>query len=145
MNWAARWKIWKRLFDLRSSSDPKLEIPSHQRATRYRADQDDLTREEVDSPGCEQRKIAYMETGKIKTLTGIVTSNSGSKSIRVTIGYKVRHPKYNKYIRRETRLGVHDERNEGKVGDLVEITECRPMSKTKSWRLVRVIQKAVQA
>jgi small subunit ribosomal protein S17 len=86
-----------------------------------------------------------METGKIKTLTGIVTSNSGKKSIRVTIGYKVRHLKYNKYIRRQTRLGVHDERNEGKVGDLVEITECRPMSKTKSWRLLRVIQKAVQA
>ena len=48
-------------------------------------------------------------------------------------------------MRRRTRLGVHDERNEGKVGDLVEITECRPMSKNKSWRLVRVIQKAVQA
>jgi small subunit ribosomal protein S17 len=93
----------------------------------------------------EQREVANMETGKTKTLTGIVTSNSGNKSIRVTIDYKVRHLKYNKYIRRQTRLGVHDERNEGKVGDLVEITECRPLSKTKSWRLVRVIQKAVQA
>ena len=93
----------------------------------------------------EPRKVATMETGKIKTLTGIVTSNSGNKSIRVTIDYKVRHLKYNKYIRRQTRLGVHDERNESKVGDLVEITECRPMSKMKSWRLVRVIQKAVQA
>jgi small subunit ribosomal protein S17 len=86
-----------------------------------------------------------METGKTKTLTGIVTSHSGNKSIRVTISYKAKHPKYSKYIRRETRLGVHDERNEGKVGDLVEITECRPMSKTKSWRLLRVIQRAVQA
>jgi small subunit ribosomal protein S17 len=93
----------------------------------------------------EQREVANMETAKIKTLTGFVTSNSGSKSIRVTIDYKVKHPKYNKYIRRQTRLGVHDERNEGKVGDLVEITECRPISKTKSWRLVRVVQKAVQA
>lgn len=86
-----------------------------------------------------------METGKIKTVTGVVASNSGSKSIRVTIGYKVRHPKYGKYVRRSMRLAVHDERNEGKVGDLVEIAECRPMSKTKSWRLVRVVQKAVQA
>ena len=93
----------------------------------------------------EPREVANMETGKTKTLTGIVTSHSGSKSVRVTLEYKVRHPKYNKYMRRRTRLGVHDERNEGKVGDLVEITECRPMSKTKSWRLVRVIQKAVQA
>jgi len=93
----------------------------------------------------EPREVANMEKGKTKTLTGIVTSHSGSKSVRVTLEYKVRHPKYNKYMRRRTRLGVHDERNEGKVGDLVEITECRPMSKTKSWRLVRVIQKAVQA
>jgi small subunit ribosomal protein S17 len=87
-----------------------------------------------------------METRKkMKTLSGIVTSNSGLKSIRVTIEYTVRHPKYGKYIRRRTKLAVHDERNESKVGDLVEITECRPMSKMKSWRLVRVIQKAVQA
>ena len=87
-----------------------------------------------------------METQKkMKTLSGIVTSNSGPKSIRVTIDWKVRHPKYGKYIRRRTKLAVHDERNEGKVGDLVEITECRPMSKMKSWRLIRVIQKAVQA
>jgi small subunit ribosomal protein S17 len=87
-----------------------------------------------------------METQKkMKTLSGIVTSNSGLKSIRVTIDYTVRHPKYGKYIRRRTKLAVHDERNESKVGDLVEITECRPMSKMKSWRLIRVIQKAVQA
>ena len=86
-----------------------------------------------------------IETHKRNTLTGIVTSNSGSKSRRVTIEYKVRHPKYNKYIRRRTRLAVHDELNQSGVGDLVEITECRPMSKTKSWRLVRVVQKAVQA
>ncbi|OHB64936.1 MAG: 30S ribosomal protein S17 [Planctomycetes bacterium RBG_13_62_9] len=86
-----------------------------------------------------------METGKTKTVTGIVASNSGNKSIRVTIEYKVRHPKYNKYMRRRTKFAVHDERNEAKAGDLVEITECRPLSKTKSWRVVRVIQKAVQA
>ena len=86
-----------------------------------------------------------METGKTKTVTGIVASNSGNKSIRVTIEYKVRHPKYNKYMRRRTKFAVHDERNEAKVGDLVEITECRPLSKTKSWRVLRVIQKAVQA
>jgi small subunit ribosomal protein S17 len=87
-----------------------------------------------------------METQKkMKTLSGIVTSNSGPKSIRVTIDWTVRHPKYGKYIRRRTKLAVHDERNESKVGDLVEITECRPMSRMKSWRLIRVIQKAVQA
>jgi small subunit ribosomal protein S17 len=78
-------------------------------------------------------------------LTGIVTSNSGNKSIRVTIDDRVKHPKYGKYVRRRTKLAVHDERNECGVGDVVAIAECRPCSKTKSWRLVRVLQKAVQA
>lgn len=84
-------------------------------------------------------------TKKVKTLTGLVSSKSGLKSIRVTIDYKVKHPKYGKYIRRRTKLAVHDELNASGVGDVVEITECRPYSKTKSWRVVRVIQKAVQA
>ena len=84
-------------------------------------------------------------TQKIKTLTGLVTSRSGNKSIRVTIDYKVKHPKYNKFIRRRTRLAVHDEGNQCGVGDTVEIAESRPYSKTKSWRVVQVTQKAVQA
>ena len=92
------------------------------------------------------RKTADMETTKrIKTLTGIVTGKSGDKSIRVTIGFKVKHPKYNKYIRHRTKLAVHDERNLCGVGDTVEITESRPHSKTKSWRVVQVTQKAIQA
>ncbi len=82
---------------------------------------------------------------KIKTLTALVTSKSGDKSLRVTIDYKVKHPKYNKYIRRRTRLAVHDERNVAGVGDTVEIVESRPYSKTKSWRVVQLVQKAIQA
>jgi len=85
-----------------------------------------------------------MQQKKIKTMTGVVVSNSGDKSIRVSIDFKVRHPKYNKFMRRRTRLGVHDEQNQAGVGDVVEVAECRPYSKTKSWRLVRVIEKAVQ-
>jgi len=85
-----------------------------------------------------------METRKAKSLTGVVTSSNGDKSVRVTIAYKVKHPKYGKYVRRRGKLGVHDERNECGVGDVVEISECRPYSKTKSWRLVRVVKKAVQ-
>ena len=84
-------------------------------------------------------------TKKIKTLTGLVTSKSGDKSIRVTIDFKVKHPKYNKYIRRRTKLAVHDERNLCGVGDTVAITESRPYSKSKSWRVVQVTQKAIQA
>lgn len=84
-------------------------------------------------------------TKKSKTLTGTVSSNSGNKSLRVLIEYKVKHPKYGKYIQRSTKLAVHDELNQCGVGDLVEITESRPYSKTKSWRVVRVLQKAQRA
>lgn len=83
-------------------------------------------------------------TKKSKTLTGVVSSNSGAKSIRVTIDYRVMHPKYGKYIRRRTKFAVHDEHGQCGVGDRVEITESRPYSKTKSWRVVRVLQKAAQ-
>jgi small subunit ribosomal protein S17 len=85
-----------------------------------------------------------MQEQKIKTITGMVVSNSGDKSVKVVIDYKMKHPKYGKYIRRRTKIGVHDEHNQSSVGDLVEITQCRPRSKTKSWRLVKVVQRAVK-
>ena len=86
-----------------------------------------------------------MQDKKIKTLTGVVISNSGDKSVRVAIDYKVKHPKYGKYVKRRTKLAVHDEHNSSGIGDVIEISECRPMSKTKNWRLVNVLEKAVQA
>ena len=85
-----------------------------------------------------------MQNRKLKTKTAVVISNSGDKSIKVAIDYKVRHPKYGKYVKRRTTLGVHDEHNQAGVGDIVEISQCRPYSKTKSWRLVTVVKKAVQ-
>ncbi len=85
-----------------------------------------------------------MQNREIKTLTGMVVSNSGDKSRRVVIDYKVKHPKYGKYIKRRTKLGVHDPQNASGVGDLVEIAQCKPESKTKSWRLVKVLEKAVK-
>ena len=84
-----------------------------------------------------------MQDRKLKTITGVVTSNSGDKSITVAIDFKIKHPKYGKYVKRRTKLAVHDEQNQAGVGDLIEIAECRPYSKTKSWRLVRVAEKAV--
>ncbi len=86
-----------------------------------------------------------MQGQKLKTIskTGVVISNSGDKSVKVVIEFKVKHPKYGKYIKRRTTLGVHDEHNQAGVGDVVEVAECRPYSKTKSWRLVRVVEKAV--
>ena len=85
-----------------------------------------------------------MQVRRLKTLTGVVISNSGNKSIKVTVDFKVRHPKYGKYIKRRTKLGVHDEHNKAGIGDIVEVAECRPYSKTKSWRLVRIVEKVVQ-
>ena len=78
-----------------------------------------------------------------RTKRGIVVSRSGDKSVKVQIDRKVKHPLYGKYIKRRTKLGVHDERNEAGVGDLVEITECRPISKSKSWRLIKILEKGV--
>lgn len=86
-----------------------------------------------------------MQEQILKTLTGVVISRSGNKSLKVAINYTVRHPKYGKYLRRRTKLGVHDEHNKAGVGDIVEIAQSRPYSKTKSWRLVRVVEKAAQA
>ena len=85
-----------------------------------------------------------MQDRRFKTLTGVVVSNSGDKSVRVVIHYRVKHPKYGKYVKRRTKIGVHDERNQSRVGDLVEVAQCRPRSKTKSWRLLRVVEKAVR-
>lgn len=85
-----------------------------------------------------------MQDQKLKTLTAVVTSKSGNKSITVSIDFKVKHPKYGKYIKRRSKLAVHDENNQGGVGDLIEIVESRPYSKTKSWRLLRVLEKASQ-
>ena len=78
-----------------------------------------------------------------RTKRGIVVSRSGDKSVKVQIDRKVKHPLYGKYIKRRTKLGVHDERNEAGVGDIVEITECRPISKSKSWRLIKILEKGV--
>lgn len=84
------------------------------------------------------------KNSKLKTQTGMVISKSGNKSIKVAIDLMVKHPKYGKYIRHRTKLGVHDEHNQAGVGDIVEFAQCRPYSKTKSWRLVKVLQKATQ-
>jgi small subunit ribosomal protein S17 len=85
-----------------------------------------------------------MQDRKLKTLTGVVIGNSGDKSIKVAIDFKISHPKYGKYVKRRTKLAVHDESNQAGAGDVVELAECRPYSKTKSWRLLRVVEKAAQ-
>ena len=78
-----------------------------------------------------------------KTIIGFVTSRSGDKSIKVTIPYKTPHPLYHKVINRKTVVHVHDEKNETKVGDKVEIMETRPLSRLKRWRIVSVVERAI--
>jgi small subunit ribosomal protein S17 len=78
-------------------------------------------------------------------LVGIVTSRSGDKSIKVTVPFKVPHPRYQKVINRKTVVHVHDEKNEAGLGDKVEIMETRPISRLKRWRLVSIVEKAVNA
>jgi small subunit ribosomal protein S17 len=77
-----------------------------------------------------------------RVLVGVVTSDKMSKSRRVEIGRLVKHPKYGKFLRRKTVCHVHDEEETSKLGDTVEIIECRPRSKTKCWELVRVLQES---
>ncbi len=79
---------------------------------------------------------------KKRTLTGRVVSDKMDKSATVLIERKVKHPLYGKYIKRSTKLHIHDESNECNIGDTVLIEECRPMSKTKSWRLVKITEQA---
>jgi small subunit ribosomal protein S17 len=82
---------------------------------------------------------------KLRTrLIGMVTSDKVSKTRKVVVEYLSRHSKYNKYVKRQTVLHVHDEKNESRNGDQVEVMACRPMSKTKTYRLVRIVTKGTQ-
>jgi len=77
-----------------------------------------------------------------KTKTGVVTSSSMEKTVTVAIEIKVKHPIYGKFVKKTTKFHAHDEKNECGVGDTVKIMESRPLSKTKRWRLVEVVEKA---
>lgn len=79
-----------------------------------------------------------------RTMVGRVVSDKMDKSITVLIERRVQHPLYGKFIRRSTKLHAHDENNECAMGDLVSVEQCRPLSKTKTWRLVKVVEKAAQ-
>ena len=76
-----------------------------------------------------------------RTLTGRVSSDKMDKTITVVVERLVRHPVYGKYLRRSTKLHAHDESNECRTGDLVMIEQCRPLAKTKAWRLVKVLER----
>jgi small subunit ribosomal protein S17 len=77
-----------------------------------------------------------------KVRTGVVTSNKMTKTITVKVERKVKHPIYGKFLKKSTSFHAHDEENTAGIGDTVRIMETRPLSKTKRWRLVEVIEKA---
>ena len=79
---------------------------------------------------------------KRREMTGVVLSNKADKTIAVRIDRRVKHPVYGKIVRRSSKLAAHDERNECREGDVVTIVETRPISKTKSWRLGRIVERA---
>jgi small subunit ribosomal protein S17 len=83
-----------------------------------------------------------MSEQKIRTVQGRVVSDKMDKTITVMIERTVKHPIYGKFIKRSTKLHAHDEANVCKEGDLVSVTECRPLSKSKTWMLVDVLEKA---
>lgn len=86
------------------------------------------------TPASQKRKLR-------PRLVGMVVSDKVNKTRKVVFEYLSRHGKYNKYVKRQTVLHVHDENNESHVGDQVEVMECRPVSKTKTYRLVRIVTK----
>jgi small subunit ribosomal protein S17 len=83
------------------------------------------------------------ENKVVRTITGRVVSDKMNKSIVVLIERRVKHPKYGKYVSKSSKLKAHDENNDCRIGDLVTIAESRPISKTKSWTLVKIEERAV--
>ncbi len=83
------------------------------------------------------------ESKVLRTVTGRVISNKMDKTVTVLVERKVPHPKYGKYVRRSSKLHAHDEGNECREGDVVMLESCRPLSKNKSWRLVKVVERAL--
>jgi len=86
-------------------------------------------------------EINTLERNLRKIKTGVVTSNKMTKTITVAVERKVKHPIYGKFVKKTNRFHAHDEKNECSIGDVVRIMETRPLSKTKRWRLVEVVEK----
>jgi len=145
------WKERRRLQRSRRPGEAKPgQTPEERAAAR---------REERKAKAAERRKeratakdkrdgagsgtpVPERESNAAKVRQGIVVSNKGDKSITVRIDIARRHPTYEKVVRRSRTLHAHDERNEAGEGDVVQVIETRPLSKTKRWRLVEVLEKA---
>ncbi|MGZ4131848.1 MAG: 30S ribosomal protein S17 [Actinomycetota bacterium] len=90
----------------------------------------------------EQKTTEQAERGRRKVRTGVVVSDAMDKTVLVRIDRQVRHPLYGKTVRRSSKLAAHDEQNDAHVGDTVRVVETRPLSKTKRWRVVEIVERA---
>jgi small subunit ribosomal protein S17 len=98
-----------------------------------------MSEEVQDSPASEATASPADQRGLRKTRVGLVTSDKMSKTIVVEVVRRVPHPRFRKIIKRTTKLYAHDEKEEASVGDKVRVMECRPLSKSKRWRLMEVL------
>jgi small subunit ribosomal protein S17 len=100
--------------------------------------------EETDAEGgaVSEEQTQKAERGRRKVRTGVVVSDKMDKTVLVRIDRKVRHPLYQKTVKRSSKLAAHDETNEAHVGDTVRLMETRPLSKTKRWRIVEIVERA---
>ncbi len=86
---------------------------------------------------------AMKERGTKRQMTGTVVSNKADKTVTVLVERLVKHKMYHKFMRRHTKFAAHDDRNDCRIGDRVMITESRPLSKSKRWRVIKIVEKAV--
>ena len=144
------WKQKRRLERSRRPHEAGPALSSEERAAKRLADRKAAAAETAQDPrGREgQARAGHRHPGRraepnaAKVRQGIVVSDKGEKSITVKIDIVRRHPTYEKVVRRSRTLHAHDERNEAGEGDVVRVVETRPLSKTKRWRLVDVVEKA---
>jgi small subunit ribosomal protein S17 len=145
------WKERRRLQRSRRPSEAKPTLsPEDRAAARVSARKKKAAERRTERAAAKGKKgeaktgtpPAERDSNAAKTRQGIVVSNKGEKSITVRIDFARRHPTYEKIVRRSRTLHAHDERNEAGEGDVVRIVETRPLSKTKRWRLVDVVEKA---
>ncbi len=145
------WKERARLLRSREPSKAKpTQTPEERAAARAETRRKKAAERRKERAAAKAKKgeaktgtpVAERDSNAAKTRQGIVVSNKGEKSITVRIDFARRHPTYEKIVRRSRTLHAHDERNEAGEGDVVRIVETRPLSKTKRWRLVDVVEKA---
>lgn len=104
----------------------------------------ETTAPQPEAPETSSETSSEKGRGHRRVIQGVVTSDKMDKSITVEVSRLVRHPLYEKFIRRRTRVHAHDESNEARIGDTVDVVETRPLSKLKRFRLVNIVRRAVQ-